>query len=310
MVHQYPTLANSNDPFTNPFDRVTLVENPPKYTLPYQVIFSITNIGKHVSSAKREIKFRFGLANDKALHSGLSGMACCGEEHEIKIVRTVNSGKRSVIVDDDEIHASSSRLDNKFELTWTMCGYRKAKVTINRFPVGPKSRHFDFTLDGVSFFEFPKISELGTNLYDLPSEFAKSSPKLTTPSTVSTHVVNPTSSRFPFFLLRRKGYTTIPPQTRSCPAIKTYKKKKAKEQQIQKSSINATSDNNTCASSGTGYSMNNDDLNYITSPSSNMSNETIDRLTQTESQNEFVEFNKLSGKNVRLKSLPTYAVVC
>jgi len=242
------------------------------------------------------------------------GMACCGEEHEIKIVRTVNSGKRSIMVDNDEIHASSSRLDNKFECTWTMCGYRQAKFIMNRFPVGPKSRLFDFTLDGVSFFDFPKISQLGTsNHYDVTKSCP---PNLTATkmNTLSTHVVNPRASRFSFLLPRRKkGYSTIPPtSSRPCPAIKTYKKKKEKDK--KKLSL-TTSDNNTCASSGTGYSSNEyssmdafDSNN--SSPSSNMTDGIVERLTRHDYQTEFVEFNKLSGKYIISKTLPAHSAVC
>jgi len=274
LAHYPPLKANATyaDPFKNPFDRVTIVENPINYGTPYQVLFVTSNVGKHVSSAKREIKFRFGLANDKALYSGLSGMACCGEEHEIKIFRTTNSGKRIVMVDNKEIHNSSNRLDGKFELTWTMCGYRKAKVSINRF----KARHFDFSLDGVSFFDFPKISQLGTNRDELPPAYTSTSCPNLTPTTGAI-IKYPPRSRFPFSFLSRK---TMGQKSRSCPAIDTYKQKKLK-----------------------------DKYSYQKERSSTLSENTCDNTT-TASSEEYVEYNKRSRKYIVTKPLPGYAAVC
>jgi len=273
MVH-YP-LANNNNPFANPFDRVVVVEKPANYGTPYQVQFTTKNIGKHVSSAKREIKFRFGFASDKAIYAGLTGISCCGEEHEVKILRTMNSGKRQVLVDNKEIHSSSSRLDGKFELTWTMCGHRKAKVIVTRFPVGPKARYFDFILDGVSYFNMPKISQLGKQDDIHPAFDRPSSPHINTTVPKTTAII--TKSRFSFF---HKNNTI--PRSRSCPAIKTYKKKKMDAPRAMSVHCDRTS------TSSNSYSS--------SSP-----------VSDGEGRR---EYNKPSGKYVITKALPAGAAMC
>jgi hypothetical protein len=132
----------------------------------YQVDWQNAASGKRVSATKRRVVWRFGFSNAEAIKQGLSGVNCRGEEHEITIVWSLTSGKRLVTADGEEVHFSSGkRTDSKFETSWTMNGGHILKVINHATPPllqTPGFRQFDFLLDGCSFFDMPKIYELGT----------------------------------------------------------------------------------------------------------------------------------------------------
>jgi hypothetical protein len=132
----------------------------------YQVDWQNAASGKRVSATKRRVVWRFGFSNAEAIRDGLSGVGCRGEEHEITIVWSLTSGKRLVTADGEEVHFShGKRTDTKFETSWTMNGGHILKVINHATPPllqTPGFRQFDFLLDGCSFFDMPKIFELGT----------------------------------------------------------------------------------------------------------------------------------------------------
>lgn len=141
----------------------------PKYNMDvnpvYQVDCSFAASGKTVAQTKRRVRFRFGFSNAEALAEGLTGTACRGEEHEINLVWSLTSGKRSVTADGQEVHVSrGGRAETKFETSWTMNGNHTIKLVAHAAPPlrhVPGFRQFDLLLDGCSFFDMPKIYELG-----------------------------------------------------------------------------------------------------------------------------------------------------
>lgn len=132
----------------------------------YQVDFQNAASGKRMSATKRRVVWRFGFSNAEAITQGLTGVNCRGEEHEISVVWSLTSGKRLVTADGQEVHFSyGKRTDTKFESSWTMAGGHIIKVINHAAPPllqTPGFRQFDLLLDGCSYFDMPKIYELGT----------------------------------------------------------------------------------------------------------------------------------------------------
>ena len=106
---------------------------------------------------------RFGFSNKEALDSGETGTACRGEEHDVTLIWSVTSGKRLIFSDGQELHYSTNR-SGVFEYSWTMRGNHIIKVVAHATPSmsgNPGFRQYDLFVDGLSFFNFPKVFELG-----------------------------------------------------------------------------------------------------------------------------------------------------
>ena len=130
----------------------------------YQIDWSHEQAGKRVAAAKRKIRFRFGFANEAALAQGLKGPECRGSEHELLLVWSLTSGKKQVLVDGNEVHYSKGKMgENRFESSFVIAGH-VGKIVAHAAPplqTIPGFRQFDMHIDGMSFFEMPKIYELG-----------------------------------------------------------------------------------------------------------------------------------------------------
>jgi hypothetical protein len=132
----------------------------------YQIDCQIAASGKRVSATKRRVGFRFGFSNREAVAKGCTGTDCRGEEHEINLVWSLTSGKRTVTADGHEVHFSAGRRDTKFETSWSMAGGHIMKLVAYAAPPlfpqpGVIFRQYDLQIDGLSFFEIPRIYELG-----------------------------------------------------------------------------------------------------------------------------------------------------
>jgi len=129
----------------------------------YQIDFSAVACGKNVASSKRRIRWRFGFSNKEALDSGETGTACRGEEHDVTLIWSVASGKRLIFSDGQELHYSTNR-SGVFEYSWTMRGNHVIKVIAHATPTmsgNPTFKQYDLFVDGLTFFHFPKVFELG-----------------------------------------------------------------------------------------------------------------------------------------------------
>jgi len=131
---------------------------------PYQIDFTQVSTGKQIASSKRRIRFRFGFASPTSLDNGCTGVDCRGEEHDIVLVWSISSGKRLLMVDGQEVHYSFNK-ESKFEFVWSLRGNHTAKITAHSHGslFGSKEgwKQFDFSLDGMSYFDFVKLHELG-----------------------------------------------------------------------------------------------------------------------------------------------------
>lgn len=139
----------------------------PRYDLglnpPYQINYRAKRAGKHISASKRRITFQFGFSSAAAINAGRTEVECRGEEHEVVLVWSHLTGKRQLFMDGREIHMSkAARGNTKFEYSWSIPGGHIVKILANGTPSQQSYyKQFDLELDGMSFFEFANIYELG-----------------------------------------------------------------------------------------------------------------------------------------------------
>jgi hypothetical protein len=138
----------------------------------YQIDFSAMYSGKTFGATKRTIKFCFGFADQAAIAKGYMGADCRGEEHEVVCIWSVSSGKQKILMDGKEIHRfvplSGGGCQAKLEHSFHLGKHHEMKLVAHAFPPvvptyldGSEQRQFDLFLDGLSFFEFFRLFELG-----------------------------------------------------------------------------------------------------------------------------------------------------
>lgn len=134
----------------------------------YQVDHSVSSSGKKIALTKRRVRWVFGYSNAEALTSGLKGVECRGEEHEVILIWSVASSKRVLRIDGEDIHYSVGRLsETKFEFSYPIRGGHLLKVIAHLLrPIGstPDFKQYDLQIDGLSFFEMPRLFQLGQGL--------------------------------------------------------------------------------------------------------------------------------------------------
>lgn len=136
---------------------------------PYQINYRAKRSGKHITCTKRRVTFQFGFSNRDAIASGLTEGDCRGEEHEVVLIWSHVSGKRQIFMDGREIHMSKGPMGNtKFSHSWGI-GNHVLKIVASATPptaeqarMNDGARQFDLFLDGMSYFNFRHIYQLGT----------------------------------------------------------------------------------------------------------------------------------------------------
>lgn len=138
-------------------------------TIPYQVDYSNSFVGRRISHTKRKVRFIFGFASQSAINRGLSGSACRGNEHEIVLVLSWASGKQRVTLDGKEIYQNVDRSASNG--TFVLCFNVGQHVCILKGSIGllagvgfAVSKSYDLKIDGKSFFGLMKIFQLGNTL--------------------------------------------------------------------------------------------------------------------------------------------------
>jgi hypothetical protein len=153
----------------------------------YQIDCAVASSGKKVSVTKRRIRWRFGFADQAALQNGETSVDCRGREHEITFIWSITSGKRLLIQDGQELHYSMGRrTEGKFQLSWPFMGNHVITMICYVAPPLSKKQNFnqyELLIDGKSFYELPRIYELGTT-----SKGTRSSSK---PSAMVVYQPNP-----------------------------------------------------------------------------------------------------------------------
>ncbi|KAL7547661.1 hypothetical protein ACHAWF_014782 [Thalassiosira exigua] len=140
----------------------------PRYDLainpPYRINYRAKRAGKRVSATKRRITFQFGFSDARAIAAGRTEVDCRGEEHEVVLVWSHVSGKRELFMDGRQVHLSKAGRGNAhFEYSWTIRGGHILKIVAHgaHAATGSYDRQFDLELDGMSYFAFAKIYQLG-----------------------------------------------------------------------------------------------------------------------------------------------------
>jgi len=163
----------------------------------YQVDFVAVNCGKIMAASKRRICFRFGYTNTDALSDGKTGQECRGSEHEVVVTWSLSSGKQAIAFDQEEIFFGvGDSTQTKFSRSWEDKFGHCLQVKIHAAPMSTKAapnpnwKQYDLLIDGVSFFDTPKIFEIGV----FPKDDAASSLSLgpnfaACPSTASSNAL-------------------------------------------------------------------------------------------------------------------------
>jgi hypothetical protein len=142
--------------------------------VPYQVDYTVKNMSKTFGFSKKRVSFKFGIASNQAIAQGLTGAHCRGSEHEIIFLWSLNSGKRQLLADGKDVHFSESgqngwTQDQVFQHHFVLNvpgfsnGLRCHFITQPASKDIPGSRPFDLRVNGVPFFSFGKIFQLGTS---------------------------------------------------------------------------------------------------------------------------------------------------
>mmetsp|Transcript_18960 Transcript_18960/g.26761 ORF Transcript_18960/g.26761 Transcript_18960/m.26761 type:complete len:413 (-) Transcript_18960:656-1894(-) len=142
--------------------------------VPYQIDHQVTSKGKTFGVSKKKITFKFGFANSDALEQGMVGANCRGSEHEVVFVWSLNSGKRQILVDGKEVHYSESgangwTTDRAFQHVFSLrtpgygtCRCHLISLSPQQMQQMNSKRAFELRVNGVSYFHFCKIFQLGT----------------------------------------------------------------------------------------------------------------------------------------------------
>jgi hypothetical protein len=126
----------------------------------YQIEFNALAAGKTIAMSKRRLRWRFGFPNQEALANGETGTSCRGEEHDITIVWSVQSGKRMIMANNIQVYQAIDR-SSYFEHSWVMKGNHVIKVVAFANNTSTVGKQYDLLVDGHSFFNLPKTFELG-----------------------------------------------------------------------------------------------------------------------------------------------------
>lgn len=157
----------------------------------YQVDFAAVNCGKMVAASKRRIRFKFGYTNVEAMSDGCTGQDCRGSEHDVTITWSLSSGKQSVVYDGKEMYFDVGDT-TKVKCTFKDKDDHTIEVKAHAAPMSTKStpdpdwRQYDLLIDGISYFRYPKIYQLGVFDTDqredgsVPLAFRNKSPRAET----------------------------------------------------------------------------------------------------------------------------------
>lgn len=133
-------------------------------SMPYAVDAKMCNKGRRFAATKRRLEFHFGFGNKEAIENGLAASECRGEEHQVVMIWSLTSGKQRVLADGIEVHFSRRSVTDKFECQWTMKSGHQITVVSSWAPLAKNVRSFDLRIDGLSFWDMPKIYQLGGGL--------------------------------------------------------------------------------------------------------------------------------------------------
>jgi hypothetical protein len=130
----------------------------------YQIDFESTNKGRQVAATKCRVKWSFGFSHLPEVQQGLLGTDRRGEENEVNLVMSLTSGKQGVLADGTEVHIGQAPVTEEMECKWRMNSGHKIKLIAHPAPFlkqQPGCHQFDLQIDGLSYWDMPKIIQLG-----------------------------------------------------------------------------------------------------------------------------------------------------
>jgi len=133
-------------------------------TMPYAIDAKLCNKGRRFAATKRRLEFHFGFGNKDAIEDGQTASECRGEEHQIVMIWSLTSGKQRVLADGVEVHFSRRSVTERFECQWTMKSGHQITVVSAWAPLAKNVRNFDLRVDGLSYWDMPKIYQLGSGV--------------------------------------------------------------------------------------------------------------------------------------------------
>ena len=142
----------------------------------YQVNTAEKSTGRIVAASKRCSTWHYGVST--VSNGSDMGASCRGEEHEVTLGWSVNSGKRQVLHNGKEIYYSiDRRAEGNFHFAWR---YGDHVFNLIAYASAPSMKEianynrmqFDLKINGVSFNTLPKIYELGTEAAVRKCQFA------------------------------------------------------------------------------------------------------------------------------------------
>jgi len=139
----------------------------------YQIDHFTKSSGKRVNTTKRQVHWRWGIANKDKLFTGATGVRCRGCEHEVILHWSVASRKRLILLDGEEAHFSTGRRsERKFQYSWVSLGLGCHVFTViahgnPTMLLKPSLKQFDLLIDGKSCSNLPHLNEVG--MFNLPA---------------------------------------------------------------------------------------------------------------------------------------------
>lgn len=121
----------------------------------YKIYTEVANAGKTIEGSKKRIKWLFGYTGSD-------------QDHEVVLIHSLVSGKKTILENGSEIVSVSSVLAQDFSHGWqSNAGRRIYRVEAN---IGVASEHFyTFSVDGVRFVEMPTKAATNNNTNRRPS---------------------------------------------------------------------------------------------------------------------------------------------
>ena len=109
---------------------------------PYQIYTEIIDKGKNISGTKRKIKWQFGWSDSDI-------------DHEVTLVHSIVSGKKTIYENGVEITSSQDVLATEFSYGWNaLAGLHVYRVECF-FPILGEYSYL-FSIDGIRFNNFPR----------------------------------------------------------------------------------------------------------------------------------------------------------
>ena len=108
------------------------------------------------------------MVNKDIVATGATGRECCGEEHKVKLIWSLTSGKQRLFFDNDVVYNTKlgvgARQKGVFKFQWKTIGLDLVIKAYAAPPIRQQDdwKQFDLLIDGKCFDSYLKVFQLGT----------------------------------------------------------------------------------------------------------------------------------------------------